>query len=435
MKKIKRIYGSLFIRIIIIFGGTAVLINLLVFVGMRWAMDKNPVDNNFGHKNLTKYADYLCAEIGSPPDPVEMKNISDRIGFDIRIDRINGEPLMSTAGGLPSFYKLQRYVWDRHKYTHYPLGRYRNRFFVSIEKLKYRYTFYSRGHTFAEVREGILVGLIMVMTSVFSVGWFLLRRLLSPIKGLGVAVENLGSGDFSFQAPEKGSTEFSSLSKAFNQMKLKISMMIQEKEQLLLDVSHEMRSPLTRMKLSLEFMEDSQIKSSIKDDLSEMEEMISQILETARINSPWYEMDVKRIDLTELVHQLLIEPDYKNSAVVLVNDANPMFVEADERHINTVLKNLINNSLKYSLNQSRPIEIEFRPDQIIVRDYGDGIPEEDLNLVFEPFYRVDKSRQKKTGGFGLGLHLCQKLIECQEGAIKLQNHRLGGIEAVITFKS
>ena len=320
MKKIKRIYGSLFIRIIIIFGGTAVLINLLVFVGMRWAMDKNPVDNNFGHKNLTKYADYLCAEIGSPPDPVEMKNISDRIGFDIRIDRINGEPLMSTAGGLPSFYKLQRYVWDRHKYTHYPLGRYRNRFFVSIEKLKYRYTFYSRGHTFAEVREGILVGLIMVMTSVFSVGWFLLRRLLSPIKGLGVAVENLGSGDFSFQAPEKGSTEFSSLSKAFNQMKLKISMMIQEKEQLLLDVSHEMRSPLTRMKLSLEFMEDSQIKSSIKDDLSEMEEMISQILETARINSPWYEMDVKRIDLTELVHQLLIEPDYKNSAVVLVND-------------------------------------------------------------------------------------------------------------------
>jgi signal transduction histidine kinase len=282
-------------------------------------------------------------------------------------------------------------------------------------------------------------GLIVIIIVIFFIALFIMHHYLSPIIQLTKGVDEVRNGNLNVKVPVKSKDEFGQLADAFNKMANDIQQMIQSKEQLLYDVSHELRTPLTNSKLALEMMPDSPEKESVIDDVTEMETMINELLESARMNSSAYELELKQVTVKDLISKT-ISRYFKESERINVSPISPdISIKVDETKISTVIKNLLDNSLKYSSEKTTPVRIDVinHKDRVIIQleDSGSGIPEDKLSSVFEPFYRTDNSRTKKTGGYGLGLHLCKRIMNVHNATIKIQNKTSGtGIIAQMIFK-
>jgi len=266
---------------------------------------------------------------------------------------------------------------------------------------------------------------------------YFIRRILKPIHWLTNGARQIGDGNFDYRIPIRQYDELGRLSNAFNNMTQKIKEMVHARDQLLLDVSHELRSPITRMKVALEFLSPSKEKKNIKDDISEMETMITELLESERFKNGHGKLDLKEQDISSVISE--VTENYKNThpGVQLKNIPKNINLKIDFDRIRIVLKNLIENAIKYSTSESKPIEISLKQEDkniiVQIKDNGPGIPEEHLPYLFEPFYRVDKSRSKKTGGYGLGLSLCKKIMEAHGGRIEICNNEVRGMTVQLTF--
>ena len=213
--------------------------------------------------------------------------------------------------------------------------------------------------------------------------------------------------------------------------------MLHTKEQLLLDVSHELRSPLTRVKVALEFLSESKARDSIAGDISEMEKMINDILETARMHHLHGELKLQQTSLAKLLQEIL--PDYEKQlpAVQMDQFSETLVINIDPGQIKTVLKNIISNAIKFSNAASDPVRISVNQQShftvVQIADSGIGIPAEELSFIFEPFYRVDKSRSKETGGYGLGLSLCKTIMDAHDGKIEVTSKAGEGTTVSLYF--
>ena len=223
----------------------------------------------------------------------------------------------------------------------------------------------------------------------------------------------------------KRSDELKALAEAFNDMTDRIREMLHTKEQLMLDVSHELRSPLTRMKVALEFLPEGQAKDSLKSDIAEMEAMINEILETARMHHLHGNLKRQLINLADHLEGILV--DFVNQPPSVQAGDFPAEIElnVDPEQIKTVFQNILTNAIKFSAPDDKPVMISVikQANFTVVRilDHGIGIPPDELPFIFEPFYRVDKSRSKRTGGYGLGLSLCKTIMEAHGGRIEVDS--------------
>jgi len=265
-----------------------------------------------------------------------------------------------------------------------------------------------------------LVGLVLTIT------WMILHKILQPLNWLSDGVSAIGEGNLEHRLPEKRGDELGNLARAFNRMSERIREMLSAREQLLLDVSHELRSPLTRMKVALEFIPEDASRESLLDDVQEMEQMVTEILETARLKSEYGHLNLKETDLVKLIRDICITFEGQNPEIRFENTPEKCQIFADAEQIETVLKNLLANALKYSTVGNAPVEICLKKSDagtfIEIQDHGQGIQDEELGFIFEPFYRTDKSRNRKTGGYGLGLSLCKTIIEAHGGTIDVQSN-------------
>lgn len=263
-----------------------------------------------------------------------------------------------------------------------------------------------------------------------NMGWFLIiiyllflfiRKILKPVNKLTDGVKKVSEGNFDVKIETTQVDELGTLIHSYNEMSHQVSIMIKSKEQLLLDVSHEMRSPLTRMKLSLEFVEDEKIKENILEDVNDLDKMITELLESERMNSTYGGLNKSDIILNDLINEVAMQ----YSSIRLEIAKHKIKINADKERLRLLFKNLIENAIKYSENSSEPVSLEVINNnenvEIVIKDQGEGIPEDQLEFIFEPFYRVDKSRTKESGGFGLGLHLCKNIVEAHNGEISVQS--------------
>ena len=262
--------------------------------------------------------------------------------------------------------------------------------------------------------------------------------LLKPLTQLVTGVGEVTAGNLNYRVDVgHGHDEFRSLGGAFNQMTDKVNAMLKAKERLLVDVSHELRSPLARMKVALEMTPKSANQKSMARAVSEMEAMLSEILESERLKSSHGALAKAPLSLPKLAAGFgAAYKDHAPGLKVLRPKGFPL-LNLDGSKIKTVMKNVIENSLKYSQDQKRPVELRFSQDggnaKVSVKDFGIGIPAEDLGLVFEPFYRVDKSRTKTTGGYGLGLSLCREIMQAHGGEISISSSPGSGTEVTLYF--
>lgn len=281
-----------------------------------------------------------------------------------------------------------------------------------------------------------LIILVIVGSLVASI---LIRIIMKPLSVLNEAVKKVEKGDLDQYIKIESKDEFGALADAFNSMTASLKKMILSRDQLLSDVSHELRTPITRAWLALEMMKDSPEKESLAGDLKEMEAMITGILESERLKSGNAHARFAPVKVAALLEKLAENYRSLPGRLLFLPVSDEAIIQADETLITTVLRNVIDNALKYSPIE-RPIEISVihtvNQSRIEIEDFGKGIPEEDLPYVFEPFYRADHSRSRKTGGYGLGLHLCKRIMDLHNGEIRLQNKaRDSGLKVILTFNT
>ena len=194
---------------------------------------------------------------------------------------------------------------------------------------------------------------------------------------------------------------------------------LKSKDELLLEISHELRSPLTNINALIELINDEKRKNQIRSNLYRMERLVEELLETHSLSSEHTHAHFEKCQLKEMLAS--ITQRYPN----VVTSCPELEVEVDKRYLDRLLTNLIENALKYSKEAGSPVEVKVaelgEKFQVEVMDSGIGIPEADIPHLFEPFYRVDKSRNKNTGGFGLGLFLVARICQLHRGSIVAKN--------------
>jgi len=274
-----------------------------------------------------------------------------------------------------------------------------------------------------------LVVIVLIVAHIF------IRDLLKPLKELRRGVNRISSGDLDVELPVMGKDELGSLTESFNTMTKRIRGMIKARDQLLLDVSHELRSPITRIKVALEFLPEDEKKSSIHADLEEMETMITEILESERLKNG--RLELRECDLIGLINEVAGNLEGQPPGITLDPMPASLPKKIDEKRIKAVLQNVLENAAKYATPESKPVRVSCDTNDgvvtIRIRDDGRGIPEEELPYIFEPFYRVDRSRSKETGGYGLGLSMCKRIMEAHNGSIEAENN-IGGRGVTVTVK-
>lgn len=420
---LRKFFSSIFFKLILILCVAGICVDLMLMAVFRKSMENR---KQVIQESIINYANYLMRDIGTPPSQEGAAKIASKFSLQIRYEspKIN----WATAETLPYTHQIHMHQWR--DYPHIRFGWYRDAYLMSVREGEGTFLFavdLSKEHE--ESRERWIVGVLFFVPLILLGAYFAMRRVLRPIKWLNEGVYQVGEGNFDYQVPVKRVDELGRLSNAFNDMTGRIAHMLHSKEQLLLDVSHEFRSPLTRMKVALEFMPDNSVKTDIKEDVAELEKMVSEILETARMKSEYGHLNHQPVNLASLLKGVVLSFSSQASQIRLEAMPEEITLNLDPERITIVLRNLITNALKYSVNKTGEtqgmveIRLEQEKDQIVVRikDSGEGIPEKDLPHIFEPFYRVDKSRSKETGGYGLGLHLCKNIIEAHEGKIEAES--------------
>ena len=273
---------------------------------------------------------------------------------------------------------------------------------------------------------------------VMFVGGMALRRMFGPLRMLMRGVQEISEGNLDFQFPVRGRHgEINYLAGQFNHMVGHVKEMIHSKDQLLLDVSHELRSPLTRLKVALEMTPKGKMKDTMLRDVAEMETMLSEILETERLKNGNGKLNLGPVDLDRVSREMVKRYKGRRPGLKFSEGEEKLQVTADETRVKTVFQNVVENALKYSSGQKKAVQIrlETRPDRVqaVIQDFGPGIAPEEREKVFEPFYRIDKSRTKETGGYGLGLSLCREIMLAHGGDIRLESESGRGTRVTLSF--
>ena len=259
-------------------------------------------------------------------------------------------------------------------------------------------------------------------------GIIIARRMARPMQQLADAAEQMGQGDEPELLATNGPREVRQTIDAFNRMQIRLNRQLQDRRLMLSAISHDLRTPLTTLRLRAEYIEDRDIRNKTLATLQEMEQILSVTLSFAKDEAT----DEKRIpvDLASLLQSLC---DDQTDIGAKANYSGPERVTINLRPtaIRRALGNLIDNAIKYGHEAQVTLVREGENIVIYIDDQGPGIPTENLDQVFTPFFRIEESRNRETGGTGLGLALARTLIQAQGGELTLTNRDEGGLRATI----
>ena len=252
------------------------------------------------------------------------------------------------------------------------------------------------------------------------------RTITRPLAELATAAEGVGRGA-RMPLRETGARELREATRAFNTMQERLHRYLDSRTRVLSAMSHDLRTPLTRLKLRTESLDDAALRERFNADLDEMQRMVTGALNLFRGMN--HDEPLQTVDVDALVAELKREQAELGTQVEVTGTAAP--VSARPTALKRCLGNLLSNAAKYGTNPA--VALEDAPDELVVRilDEGPGIPAEMLEQVFEPFFRLESSRNADTGGVGLGLSIARDIAQAHGGSLTLRNRSPHGLEAVL----
>ncbi len=429
---IRWVRSSLYVKIL--------LIILLCYIAVTWAsiethraIFRRP---RYERKmeSFANLCDYIFDELGTPPDTMRAAELSARFDVHMRIEA--GRFTWARPADMPPLddERLSPYR-DTGLRVGYDQGR---QVEIVRDGVRCQFLLQSWSEIVPHAAE-LELGLHILYTTIMLILIYLgIRWQQRPLGVLHRAVKRVSGGDLDFEVDSRRHDEMGLLVRSFNAMRASIVEMIRARDRLLLDVSHEFRSPLTRMKVSLEMMEESEERDNLISDVGELETMVTEILEGARIQSPHGAFELRENDIRPLLEGICRDFAGRAPGVRFTAGTRRALLTVDEARVRLLFRNVIANAVKYSRADGKPVEVSLAetPEMftVTVRDHGCGIPEKELPLIFEPFYRVDKSRSKGTGGYGLGMHLSKKIMDAHGGEIGIESREGEGTTVTLRFK-
>ncbi|OGR16357.1 MAG: hypothetical protein A2X81_13205 [Desulfobacterales bacterium GWB2_56_26] len=427
MCKIRRLFSSVFVKLLLVCLAAWLLITVAVsalFIVHRLlaGVPYNPL--------VEHYLEYLLPDIAGQPE--EAARLAARLG--IGIDYRNSEVHWSKGRQEPPkrlhFFPAPNNDMIAYAFRHdimfiryqHPTGTY---LFTLPKNQEPKDWLQSHLHLLA----------LIIIAVIFTGAYFLIRRILAPLATLHDATRKIAQGDLGHAVQVSGNGELAKLADSFNDMVRRLREMIAAKEQLLRDVSHELRSPLTRIKVLLEMVEPRERAEQIASDIRELEELITGILETARDVHNLDRLKMEEVDLRELVAEVIDRQGIRAQEVELAGPEGSVRVRLDRHLFTRVIDNLLVNALTHGQPADGPVRVRVAEENgsvlLAVTDSGPGIAEQDLPHLMEPFYRADKSRSREKSGFGLGLSLCRTIVEAHGGELVLTSRPGQGAEALV----
>ncbi|MBB2169046.1 two-component sensor histidine kinase [Gluconacetobacter aggeris] len=269
-----------------------------------------------------------------------------------------------------------------------------------------------------------------VLVSTGAVSWLGARNLVRPFEAFTIAARRFGTDPNAPPMIERGPRELQAATASFNAMQTQIRRFITDRTNMLAAISHDLRTPLTRVRLRGEFIDDLDQRHRLFRDVDEMQTMIDSAL--AFFRDETLAEQSTTFALTELL-QVIVDDLVDQGRNAKLHEAEPVVYSGRPVALKRAFGNIIENACAYGDEAVVSIEANGHGTMVSVRDRGPGIPEDHIGKVFSPFYRVELSRNRKTGGVGLGLTSARAIVHAHGGEIKLLNHEQGGLQVLIVL--
>ena len=374
-------------------------------------------------KTMGPYSDALAEHIFATRDPEFWRNIARGHEVSLLVEPSEGEPVAIDSEG--NLLEPGAPTVERGQVHAVRTARDGSRVTIAWPLLSFR-----ASHT------PLLAGLIVMLIAVVGSAFWFLHRQLKPLSWLRSGVDAVAGGDFEARVPVVRDDEIGQVAVAFNEMAGRVGEMIDDRERLLADVSHELRSPIARMKVALELLPEGEKRDLVARDLREMEQLVAVLLEREALRSRVGQIEGEDVDLTALARRVVERCQLGAPGVELVAQGEAT-IRADPDLMKLLIQNLVDNAVKFSDPASGPvtvlIEAEVDEVRLRVQDEGVGIPAERAQDLFEPLVKLDHARGHHVG-YGLGLNLCQRIVQLHGGGIELLSRKPRGTEAIVTLR-
>ena len=252
-----------------------------------------------------------------------------------------------------------------------------------------------------------------------------LKNQTRPITNLARVAEKFGKGEEIEEFKPSGAAEIRQAGYEFDRMRKRIKRHLNQRSEMLSGISHDLRTPLTRMKLQIAFIKDKNLADKLSEDINEMEKMLNEYLQFT--SSTFLEKN-EQFNISNLIKDIIKKYNNEN---ILTNISNDIFVNGKKNLIRRCMNNLIDNAIKYG----NKVNIEVKKNNnnlfIVLEDNGPGIPENEYENVFKPFYKIDKGRAESKSSVGLGLSIASDIIRSHGGNIKLDKSSMNGLSVKI----
>jgi signal transduction histidine kinase len=271
----------------------------------------------------------------------------------------------------------------------------------------------------------IMIAALLAVVAASAGAAFVARRVVHPLSELTKAAAKVAGGSGTPHVAEQGPDDVRNAAAAFNAMAAKVTRTLESQRHLLSAVGHDLRTPITAMRINLEFIEDDELREGLMRNLEELQVLTEQVLSAAKGAGG---EKARQVDLSALVESLCADLDELGEPVSWVNHS-PAPIACRPNEIKRAVRNLVENAVAYGHKAEVRISDTSDGYEVLVEDEGPGIPEGDRQRVFEPFVRLEGSRNEATGGTGLGLTLVKAIAEGHGGAVRLEDRPGGGLRA------
>ncbi|MFT7561884.1 MAG: signal transduction histidine kinase [Flavobacteriales bacterium] len=410
------------IKLILIFVPAAMALIFFIAQGFSKVVIYHFKENIGPH--ATQYFDYIKQDIGTPPSQTRAQELSETLAVEIII--LSKGEAWSTLKTTDLDWFVAQYSTSKGTPFHGPVPEgyqavrigSREYIFYDVDGANVFFSLNEEEKSDAEKPETFF---LVIITTLLILLYLSIRLIFRPLKPITNGVVLFGQGDLKHRIKIKRKDEFGELAGNINQMADDIEGMLEAKRQLLLAISHELRSPITRAKLATDLLDNTPLKAGINADLDEMESLINDLLESERLSEKHLVLNKQDTDLNILL-DTLISTKFADAKIVASHPEEHLILNLDATRITLLLKNLIQNALSYTADNT-VIEVRVASHKshltLDITDFGSGIDAIHIPFLTEPFYRVDRSRQRNTDGYGLGLYLCKMIAQAHNGSLKI----------------
>ena len=285
----------------------------------------------------------------------------------------------------------------------------------------------NKDRLYSETAFVFLLWMIFASILLLFFSYFFMNKQIRPLKRLAIIAETFGRGLDAPEVKSSGASEIRQTANAFNQMRTRIKRFLKQRTDMLAGVSHDLRTPLTRMKLQLSLLKDEKAKKELELDINEMTAMLDSYVSFVRSEAP---ETIENININNLLKDLIKNINKKNHEISF-NEINIIETSGRPLQLKRAFQNIIDNSIRYSNKIDIEISLNDEGCKVIFQDNGPGIPYKNYEDVFKPFFTLDPSRNKLKGESGLGLSITRDIIRSHGGEIKLDKSNIGGLKSII----